>query len=286
MYHPELYPDLAKHNQIVEPIRMPERKVRSKIPKQWPQEITILSADESLGCLAQTILESAKMARNQDPNHFTSEYQIKPILNDIAEIGRRFFASEEQDKVNLEHKKELYEFQKSLGDDSIVDSNIIHSDPEDDKLNLTRLNNPIDLYRKKLSWDAKKITPTLREIVKEMQEEGTLSNHHDLRSLPYEHRDKKNLVSATSYNLIERRRYLVKSINDSSVPEDEKRSIRYELKQIDNFTKKLKERISRFENREKCNLFKVDKKKYKPSEKTKARSRRVEKRIKLLSGRN
>jgi hypothetical protein len=284
MYHPELYPDLAKNNVIVEPIRMPAVKVAKKIPMQRPNEITVLDSEERFNSLAAFIVESAAKSKNQDPNSFTSEYQVKPILHDIAEIGRRFFASDEQDKKDLENMKEKYELRKTYGDDFDVD-NIIRSDPEDDKLNQFSHNNPIDLYKKKLNWNAKRITPSLREIVREMQDEGTLSRSHDLRSLPYDTRDKKNLINATSYNLIERRKKLIESTKNSDLPEDELKVIRQELKQIDSFTKKLKERIIKFETLEKCNLFKKPNKKYTPSKKTKSRSKRIEKRIKLLAGR-
>jgi hypothetical protein len=284
MYHPELYPELAKNNMKVQPLRLPNRtpkKLKVKVPLD--QEITVLKANESFHSLANAIADCAVRSRNQDPNSFTSEYQVKPLLDDIAEIGRKFFAPEDLERKDLEFKKELFELKKSLGDDTEdMDMQIVRSDPADDKLDLRRLNNPIDLYRKRLSWDASRLTPTLRDIVREMQDNGTLNKSHDLRELPFDIRDKKNLSSANNNSLVERRKQLIDNLKDK-LPVQEERVIRSELKAIDGFIQKLKDRLIKFEKREKCNLFKWEKKKYTPSTKTKARAKRIQKTIKLGS---
>jgi hypothetical protein len=187
------------------------------------------------------------------------------------------------ERKDLEFKKELFELKKSLGDDTEdMDMQIVRSDPADDKLDLRRLNNPIDLYRKRLSWDASRLTPTLRDIVREMQDNGTLNKSHDLRELPFDIRDKKNLSSANNNSLVERRKQLIDNLKDK-LPVQEERVIRSELKAIDGFIQKLKDRLIKFEKREKCNLFKWEKKKYTPSTKTKARAKRIQKTIKLGS---
>jgi hypothetical protein len=58
MYHPELYPELAKNNMKVQPLRLPNRtpkKLKVKVPLD--QEITVLKANESFHSLANAIAD-------------------------------------------------------------------------------------------------------------------------------------------------------------------------------------------------------------------------------------
>ena len=194
----------------------------------------------------------------QNKVEYTSKYQIEPILNEISEIGRKYFSMQ------------------NIPDDSIL--------PEDESFNHGKIINdelvedPMYLYKNNLKKEILNNPMNLRELMKSMQDNGEISNSYDLRGLPYELDIKKNLKSNNKNELLEKRNKILTLLNQ--VPDEEKKSLKIKLNKINNFTKDLGKKMETLDKNElknKAYISKLIKEKYKQSK----NKRNIKKSIKI-----
>jgi len=108
MYHPELFPELAKKNVRHEPIPL-NKKNRQIIPKRNKLEgIKVVDANFTLEKLTYKSVEDRDTIEQDD---YTNKYEIAPFLEDIKEMAvKRFIPNEIEDyeKDELNYKRVQY----------------------------------------------------------------------------------------------------------------------------------------------------------------------------------
>jgi hypothetical protein len=251
MYHPELYPELAKNNMTPKRLTIKQKVSNKQIKPQL--NIQVIKAGTVETKLDQLVTDCAN---NKQIKTYTAKYQIEPILDEISEVGRTYFGLKTVESDTMQREIFIH--------DKVVDN--------------TYYENPLELYYKKLDADSLSVPDSLRVMLKNMQDRGDISKSYDLTSIPYELQDSKNIVNRGKNSLVDRRNQIIVMMRDE-LPLVEREMLRRELKSVNSALMKLKQRFEEFEKREnKDNIIKLIREKYRE---TKGKKNSVKKSIKI-----
>lgn len=158
MYHPELFPELAKKNVRHEPIPLNKKNRQIKPKRNKLEGIKVLDANFTLEKLTYKSVEDRDTIAQDD---YTNKYEIAPFLEDVKEMAvKRFIPNEIEDyeKDELNYKRVQYIdkltnaklkeklTQKYFGDNSDLDREIFET--------LT----PQEIYEKFTNFKVKTLT--------------------------------------------------------------------------------------------------------------------------------
>lgn len=208
MYHPELYPELAKNNITTGPIPMrPARPGKVKFVRG--PEITLLNntsannesldnnndysqsqSNNTLQGQALSIQKLSQEARKQDKDMYASRYIVEPILREITRIGITHLTANKEKQLRDEVRKGMAIFEDMKAGNEI-DYTKIHTDSDDESYNMADQTSPEHWYRKEVRYSNNLQTNGLREMMKTMQDKNMLGKNIDLRALPVEKMMKK-----------------------------------------------------------------------------------------------
>jgi hypothetical protein len=207
MYHPELYPELAKHNIKAEPlqinrdIKIQAKKQETKIKKELKaadKEIRVVDKlkidvkDKNTPSLRNAILRSWKTSNAINPEQHSSKFDVDPIFNEMYKLANLYMFPNIQ--VNNEklmdtmkyalaaHEKDLNPLPVGLIPDE-EDAFSLEDFVERDSTSHNTYSSLVELYAKYIK-DNQKVE--LRDLMIKMKREQMMSPDIDIRSVPLE----------------------------------------------------------------------------------------------------
>lgn len=219
MYHPELYPELAKNNVTPEPltinydIKVKKKSEITKLKKEakknnveFSKIHSEINLDRTANNLRNSILKSAKASCKVDVQQYSKKFEIQPLLDEITQIGVTYFIP----NTKLEYNKNLMQFKYSLtaeekgenpypvglfGNEDEEFVNGTNNLPEDFTFaNPTYI---MELYAKH-AHNEKGLKP-FREILVDLKKQEMLEMSLDIRSVP-EGGEKINFMNEKIYS--------------------------------------------------------------------------------------
>ena len=207
MYHPELYPELAKNNIKARPLvinqdinqnlKREEAQRRNSI-KNSKKEITIVSSDlessRTANNLRNSILQSAKLSGRVDPEHFTSRFDIDPILEEIAEIGVKYFIPDAKAENEKFLERARFEYGAELNGQNPQPLSLytherrfsLKESEHIENLGTSSHSKLNEIYAKFINQEQSKQPLPLRDLMAQMKKQNLLNPSLDLRTVPYE----------------------------------------------------------------------------------------------------
>jgi hypothetical protein len=207
MYHPELYPELAKNNIKVEPlqinrdVKIQHKKQKTKIRnelKEADKEIRVVGKlkidikDKNTPSLRNAILRSWKTSSSINPENCSSKFDIDPIFNEMYKIANLYMLP----NIQVENENLMNTFKYSLAvlekDLNPLPVGIIPDEDktfslqdfkERDSTSLIAYSSLVELYAKYIK-ENKKVE--LRDLMIQMKREQMMSEDIDLRNVPLE----------------------------------------------------------------------------------------------------
>jgi hypothetical protein len=213
MYHPELQPELAAKN-IKNPQPLPinsnmiskERRELTKQKAKPKQEITILSNGENNNIqesLGQTIRSSSKNSRVINPDNYSNRFEVEPILEEISEIGSRYFSPDNNKLLQKAQEKNKQMYLAMSGNSIDAD---INTSPEDEEFipnnkNISNVNIAAKIYSQEIKKQNKKldISP-LRDLLIEMKKNNYINPRLDIRFMPHPSKMTGNVIGGKIFD--------------------------------------------------------------------------------------
>jgi hypothetical protein len=205
MYHPELYPELAKNNIKATPLKINQDITRQakmqetnkkNAMKAADREIRVVdklkieSRDRSEKNLRNLILRSWKTSNVIHPQHATSRFDIDPIFSEMHKIASQFMMPnyEVQNEKRIERlkyamaaeEKGLNPFPLGLVPDEEQTFNL-EEFVDRDSTSYNTYSAVFELYAKHVK-DNQKVE--LRDLMQQMKKDQLMSPHLDIRSVP------------------------------------------------------------------------------------------------------
>jgi hypothetical protein len=207
MYHPELYPELAKNNIKAEPLQI-NRDIKIQLKKEATQikkkikaadkEIRVVDKlkidvkDKTTPSLRNSILSSWKTSNPVNPNQYSSKFDIDPIFNEMYKIANLYMLPNvvvNNEKLMDQYKyalaaedKDLNPFPAGITPDDEKTFSLEDFVDRDSTSQIT-YSSIAELYAKYVK-DNQKVE--LRDLMIQMKKEQMMGEDIDLRSIPLE----------------------------------------------------------------------------------------------------
>jgi hypothetical protein len=198
MYHPELFPELAKNNYKGGPLRiLHDEKVQIKkeatmklneAKKSMKEHrlVSKLNLKNNTDNFISEYLKSAKESKNIPHHYFTSKYEIQPIIDEMKDVATKYllpnFKSEENKileryrrEVNAEQRGEMLPYETIPVEEKTFNINEFY---DRDSFGVLNYSNLIELYRTHVN---KHSSFDLQEMMIEMKEKGMISMHTNIK---------------------------------------------------------------------------------------------------------
>jgi hypothetical protein len=197
MYHPELFPELAKNNYKGGPLRiLHDEKVKKKTEETQKLKeakrslkehrlVAKLNLNEKDN-LAKTLVTSALKSRNISDENYTSKYEIQPLIDEMKEIAIKYLLPNfESDRnklldrirreVNAEQRGELLPNETTPLDELTFN---IKEFSDRDSFGLLSYPKLLELYKTHVN---KHSQVDLQEMMIEMKEKGMINIHTNIK---------------------------------------------------------------------------------------------------------
>lgn len=201
MYHPELYPELAKNNLTAEPLvinkdikqKMKLEEAEMKKSLKSTNEITVIKEEENNQeeeTFSKLVMKHLNTSNVLSKDDYTSKYEIEPILQEISQVGVQYLVPNfaNQSEKYYEKVKKAYIYHKN-GQNPFPESlyTTLDSEYKAEPKNITTIANPYsyfaEKYAKYINEDNQPIA--LRDLMVELKKEGKLNPRLDIREVPH-----------------------------------------------------------------------------------------------------
>lgn len=200
MYHPELYPELAKNNIKLEPLvvqcdinrqlKAEETNKKNQLKMKNPEirlvkRQALTPKNKSDVSLRNKMLISAKNSNKLNPEMYSSKFEIEPIFKEMEVLANQYFIP----NIKLENKKYLEKLtyaEKAQENQMTPFPRGIYQTEELIYGESSSLNNYSSVAELYASFVKNNRPVSLRETMIEMKKNNQLEPNCDLRTIPTE----------------------------------------------------------------------------------------------------
>lgn len=262
MYHPELYPDLAKNNYKGEKLKnLTELKIFEKMQKtiqlkekksliKEHQIVTKFVPSRNSGDLKGIIKKFSIKSKSLSNEHYTSRYEIEPMIEDMKSIAKQFFVPNlEIHKNNIidkvvresiaEKRNEILSNEATPIDEITCNSNFC----KPDSFNTINYDYIVQLYKSAVESNK---PVDLQELLLDMKSQGYINPHTNIQINPSYPNINENQRVYLDENIAMKLEYedLLRKIKDFSDDEITSMLTHYHLDTREELEKEIEKEIS------------------------------------------
>lgn len=244
MYHPELYPELAKKNGSVHSIPLPNKKYARALPSNSinllnsnnnqtiknnsnnesiePELLTVETEDvisanknqselskETFPSLSKFIRRAARQKSNFKEEHATNFFEINSIKSEINQTGEVYFGIN-----NYKNRSEVIDnymnIMEASKNDQIFEFNAHTKNIESEKFDFYTEYAPSFFVEKNRANYLSAEAPALEELLEDLKSENRISSVHDLSGIPSTENAYGKVVRSSKDNLNKIKEYFEK----------------------------------------------------------------------------